>query len=1040
MLIKPLKINVVKSDMKVNNVSGKTLATVGKTELNILIDNVVFKQEFLIVNNICQDMILGCDFLYDNAISIDFSKSRLSCKRFDLDFYPRKKIVRINENVEFVQSDTEVLKKNEYAFFHDLVVKNENNMYEGCMVVESKPEFNISHSVSVEQNDLLTTLLHKYRSRFAFNKNELGKCGLVKVAIKTSDDIPTHRAPYRVSGEQHKVIRDQIEEMLENGIIRESKSPYASPVVLVKKPDGSWRFCVDYRKLNKKVITDSYPLPIIEDLISHLNGAKYFADLDCNSGYWQLEIEEKEKHKTAFITPSGLYEFNVLPFGLKTSGAIFQRTMDKALAGIKYKNAIVYVDNIIVYGKTFEEFHDAMDQVLKRLEEANLTLKPSKCSFAYEEISVLGHKISGRGILPDEEKIKKLKSIKVPSNTRELKSVLGLFSYYRKFIDCFANTTVPLNKLLRKNVKFEWSEIQQRSFDKILSMILNPPLLKHFDNSENVITRLNIDASDVALGACILQEEGKNMMPVSFASRKLSAAEKKYSITEKECLALVWALNYFRPYLHGLKFQVVTDHKALCWLRERRDMNGRLARWALAIQEHDFEIVHCSGKQNVIADFLSRNPLKEDDEEETTVAPRTQVEDGLHLYSIEATQVTMAQQTDEFCQRQERELRQRRRPIYKGFFIRDNVLYKKYTVHGVNKNLLVVPSVLFNEVMDDIHDNPFIGGHLGLTKTLDKFRSRYFMYKATERIEKYIKSCVQCQEKKKRNIVVPLRPIIVDRLFQAIEIDIIGPLNKSSRGKQYIITCIESMSKYAVCKPVRRATARTVSNFLIQEVFCRFGVVQTIISDRGSIFTSEIVRETIRRFDSRHVTATTMHPQTVGLIERFNQTLLQMLSKYSDPLQRNWCMHVPMVTHAYNCSKQASTKFSPYFVMFLKEPESVSDRSLNINFPDLSLRQRQRIRHSCVNKVNENLRKARLVQKVQYDKKARPVRFAVGQLVLLFCPKRIAGISKKLSRPYKGPYRIKRVREHDNYIISKPHTSRKIKVHANRLKPFRLRL
>lgn len=1035
-------------DVILTAINCASLSIVGKTCINFLIEKVLYTQSFIVVQNISQNMILGQDFLKKNNAIIDFSKGCIHLERVTSQFVNVSRNRCANNAIYSLPMKR--LYKNEYIYFLNYMQENESYLLDGC-IVEEKPEikFNISSSLAAHQREDLFCLLKRYRSTFAFNQDELGSCNLVEVTIETSDEIPVHKAPYRVSSEQHRIIQEQIAEMLKNNVIRESRSSYSSPVVLVKKPDNSWRFCVDFRALNKKVKMDAYPLPRIDDLISYLNGARYFADLDLNAGYWQLQIKESDKHKTAFITPSGLYEFNVLPFGLKTSGAIFQRTMDKVLAGLKYRCAIVYVDNIIVYGRTYDEFQGALNLVLTRLKEANLTLKPSKCSFGQDKISVLGYTISGEGILPDETKLEKIKSIKVPTSVSELKSTLGFFSYYRKFLSNFAEVTYPLTKLLRKDAKFCWTDSQQKAFDTILSMILSPPLLRHFNNDKNVITRLYIDASDIAIGACLMQspvinsinkdKENNVMLPISFASRKLTDAEKKYSITEKECLGLIWATKYFNHYLWGLKFQVVTDHRALCWLKSRKDMTGRLARWSLALQSYDFDIVHCSGKSNVIADFLSRNPLSISDESSLKGNFETEDVDGLQLYRIQATQVSREQENDDYCRRWRNAVHASQRTCFKGHSLINNLLYKVSRIHGTEKCLLVLPDSLFNNVLQEIHDDPHTGGHFGLMKTLSKFRDRYFMPGATRKIETYVKSCIRCQEKKRSNIIAPLQPMVVENLFERIEIDILGPFNRSTRGNRYVIACIECFSKYALCRAVPRATAQAVSDFLIEEVFTRLGPVREILSDRGSIFTSRCVKETIRNYGARQILATTMHHQTLGLIERFNQTISHALAKYVDETQRDWCTYLPRVTYAYNCSKQASTKFSPYFIIFAREPRFPSDTDLYLNTRSSDPIQRRESRQMCINKVIVNLRKARLLQKRLFDRKSSPISLSPGQIVLLYNPKRVTGMSCKLSRPYKGLYCVMRRNENNNYVIRKIGSQSTITVHVNRLKVFHAR-
>lgn len=1037
-----------------HGVDGSVLRTIGALHLNIVINNVLFQHEFVIVNKLVPKLILGQDFLFSHGAIIDFNSKCVHFGKSTIKFISKDTkchdtnslVVQIDKSNRKGENGVH-LTTSDYIYFSETKLSLNESLKECFQIKENdskENEFNIDVELTNKKREKLNSLLNKYKKQFAFDVGNLGSCNMTEVEIRTTDEIPVHRPPYRVSHEQHKIIREQIDEMLKHNIIRESNSAYASPVVLVKKPDNTWRFCVDYRKLNKKVITDSYPLPVIDDIILYLSKARYFADLDLNSGYWQLRL--RDKHKSAFITPSGLYEFNVLPFGLKTSGSVFQRTMDRLIGGLKYKNAIVYIDNIIVYSQTFEEFCDVLEQVLCRIKEANLTLKPSKCKFGYRKISVLGYDISGDGIRPDSSKLDKINNIKIPTSIKELKSILGLFSYYRKFIDNYANLALPLSKLMKKGSKFYWGEPQQIAFDQILTLIRNPPLLRHFTNDEGILTRLYVDASDNALGACLMQGND-SLLPISFASRRLSDCERKYTITEKECLALVWALNYFKHLLWGMDFEVVTDHKALVWLRERKDMTGRLARWALAIQEYDFKIVHCSGRENVIADFLSRNPLCERGdkvEDGDKIVNEGIVDDGLQLYALDVNRLADEQRNDDFCNLQRNKVNNSRHHRYKGFFLRNERLFHRYKINGRMYERIVIPQCLFDDVMKEIHDDAWTGAHFGLTKTLSKFRERFYINNSERKICKYIESCVVCQERKKADLIAPLQPIQVNRLFDKIALDILGPFTKSTGGNKYVIVCMEYLSKYAICKAIPRATAEAVSDFLTQEVFCKFGLVRQVISDRGSIFTSQIVRRTINFFGSTLEVATTRHPQTIGLVERFNRTLIQGLAMYVNRDQRDWCSYLPMITYAYNITKQSSTNLAPYTILFAREPEIRSDPDLGINSVGnhLDLAARRETNENNIAKAIRNIRGAQERQKRNYDKKVKFKDFSRGQLVLVYNPKRVTGVGSKLSRLYKGPYKIIRQLNNNNFLLKRLGQTggHKMIAHHNSLKPFALRI
>lgn len=1044
-------------------VNGNRLKIVGKCKVIFALDECLFKQEFMIISDLNCNIILGQDFLVGNKMCVDFCNNCISFSKGKIHFVHHKVgkqrqsepafVAKQNPEKRIKQSNSELKKgntdgsanvssrpavdtivfqelgKSDYIYFSKLPDSGEFSLQ------AEENRFIINEELILEEKRSLLTLLEQNADRFAFSNEQLGRSTVVQVDIKTSDEEPVRCHPYRTSPVQREVIDEQVREMLKLGVIRESTSPYAAPVVLVKKPDDSWRFCIDYRKLNKKIRRDNYPIPRIDDIIDNLTGAQYFAELDLNAGYWQTEITNG-KHKTAFVTSTGLYEFNVVPFGLATSQAVFQRMMDKVLGDLKYKGVMVYVDNVIVFGKTFEEFMNILNDVFRRFREANLTFKPSKCKFGLKKIEVLGYMISGVEIRPSENKIKAMRDVRAPTSAKEVKQVLGLFSYYRKFIPDLARITLPLTKLLKKGVKFHWNSEHQDALDYIKRLMCSEPILSYFSTDKALSTRLYVDASNEAIGAVLMQGR-MTMCPIAYASRKLSEAEKKYSTTEKECLSLVWALRYFRHYLWGLHFQVVTDHRALCWLQSKRDMYGRLARWALAIQEWDFDIVHCTGKSNVVADFLSRNPLVELSDPQ--VDPNLESSDGLEIFSINIDSLAGEQANDPFCNRWFSQISERPDAAHGGFFLRNNFLYKRVRRSGEIRDVLVLPKSMFQNVMHELHDEAWTGGHLGLAKTLKRFRSRYFMQYADREIERYVRSCVPCQERKMIKNVAELIPIRVSNIFEKVGIDVLGPFPRSTRDNRYIIMSVEYASRFAICKAVPRVTAEDIVRFLIEEIFCRFGDIQEIISDRGTVFTARIVKETVERFGAKCIHTSSFHPQCNGLVERLNRTLVAMLSKYLGNNQRDWCSFLPLVVHAYNTSVQATTKISPYNILFGREQSSVIDRTLGLNVAGVNESMEERVdrMRSLLTKALRNIARAQIVQKRYYDRRVRPVSFNVNDLVLLYVPRRVTGRCTKLARLFQGPYKIIGQVGRSNVVIRRLNTrSRGVVVHTNRLKHF----
>jgi hypothetical protein len=491
----------------------------------------------------------------------------------------------------------------------EIIKEKQKDEYKGQLtpINEAKSTY-LGVYLKDQQKELITQLLKENQDIFATQFSELRQTNVVTHSINTSNHLPIKQRAYRASPKEQEHIKKEIESMEKEGIIRPSKSPWSSPVVLVVKKNGKLRFCVDYRKLNNHTKKDTYPLPRIDEMLDALGKAKWFTSLDLTSGYWQVQVKEEDKEKTAFITKFGLYEFNVMPFGLCNAPATFQRLMEKVLQPVLWKKAMVYIDDVNIYSETFEQHIEDLKEVFKLIKDANLRINPEKCHFGTNQMQFLGHVIGCDGIKPDPQKVDKLNNLIPPRNITELRAFLGLASYYRRFIENFSKKAAPLFKLLQKDVLFIWTDKHQQVFDWLKYRLTTAPILQYPDYNQPFL--LFTDASYLGLGAVLSQvREGKEHV-IAYASRTLSPAEKNYSTVELECLASVWAVKYFRHYIHGSRFTLITDHKALQWLLNNTTLNEnkRITRWRLTLQEYQYDIKYRAGKRNQNADFFSRLP------------------------------------------------------------------------------------------------------------------------------------------------------------------------------------------------------------------------------------------------------------------------------------------------------------------------------------------------------------------------------------------------------------------------------------------------
>ena len=433
------------------------------------------------------------------------------------------------------------------------------------------------------------------------------RVSLEKCVIPLTSDQPVKRKQYALPYVKREAIGKDVDQMLKMDVIRRSSSAYSAPIVLVVKSDGTYRFCTDFRELNKLIELQAEPMPDVDYLFSKLQSAKIFSKIDLCKGYWQIEIDESDRHKTAFTTPQGCFEWNVMPFGLKTAGAIFSRMMRKVLLPLKDPDMDNFIDDIIIGSETPEEHVESVSALLDRMDEVNLAARPSKCEIGFEKIEYLGHVVGQGELRPLEKKVDKIRDLEQPKTKKQVRAFLGLAGYYRRFVPNFSKIAKPLTDATKK---FEpndirWDEPKQQAFNTLKELLSKDPVVVLPDMNREFVVRS--DASDEGLGALLMQPDNeKTLKIVSCASRKLKGAETRYSVIEKECLAIVWAVKKFAQYLHGQRFTVQSDHEPLKYLQGMKATSSRLMRWALVLQPYDIHIEAIPGSENCGADLLSR--------------------------------------------------------------------------------------------------------------------------------------------------------------------------------------------------------------------------------------------------------------------------------------------------------------------------------------------------------------------------------------------------------------------------------------------------
>ena len=879
-----------------------------------------------------------------------------------------------------------------------------------------------------------------------------GRLGLVKSTKHQIDLIPGAKPvllrPYRRSPKERAAEAKCIKEMLDMEVIEPTSSPWGFPNVLIMKNDGRYRITTNFKKLNALTVKDAYPLPRIDDALDLLGGSKYFTVVDANCGFFQVLMDDSARDKVVMISFEGTYGYKRMPLGLINSPSTFQRLMDILLAGLKWKCCIVYMDDIIIFSKTFEDHIRDLRAVFTRLREAGLTLKLTKCTFARDTLPYLGYIISRNGIKPNPEKVKAVTEMIPPENISAVRSFLGMLGFFRMFIKDFAKIAKPLTDLTKKGVipvRKAWSEEHQFAFETLKNKLLQAPILSFPNFKEHFY--LETDASNEQIGAVLMQKPEGKCRVIGYYSRKLNSAEVNYTTTEKECLAVVWAVTHkCRPYLHGQKFTVITDHSALRWLLNLENPTGRLARWGLKLMEYDFEVVTRPGRVHSVPDALSRLPTK--DEILLAIKKMNPIIDrsGHELPSLAEFKESYLE--DDFCKKIISYFRSEARSTppkeAKDVIMEDDILYKLDIVPKGDNVLgyrVIVPKNLVEDILTYYH-NAMPNGHQGIVKTFNKIREKYYWPKMQKDIYEFVSICDTCIRNKskrpKKNAL--MKAITPSRRFELVAMDILK-LNKTHKGHTYVLVITDMFTKFCKASAMADSKAETVAESFVNDWLSIFGAPEKLLTDQGSQFTSALFLSLCRILGIKKIFTTPYHPQTDGVVERNNQTLVKIMSMYVATDQKNWDDVLSMAVYAHNTARHSTTQQTPYKMMFGVEapdfmPEAYEMESVYQEKKDSSfdkIRSALAEAHRC---ARNSMKKAQAQYKKYYDKNVTILEFNKGDLVYLWQPSTPKEGSPKLTAPWRGPFRVKERINDYNVILTLPTVSGEgtMRVHVNRLR------
>lgn len=969
------RIPLIRKTAPLFSVSGAKLTTLGETEMEMHPGGA---WPWTIVEGISHDAILGADILRKGESNINFKTEILTLGGTDYPLY--------------------------------------------C---ESKSDI-----AEISVVDPIFDIITEFDDIFYKKGTPLKECALRPLVIDTGDSAPVHQRPYRVPLAKRKILEKEVQEMLNLGVIRPSSGPWAAPLLLVEKKDQTWRCTVDYRALNLVTRMDRHPLPLIQDIFDQLGGSSVFTTVDLKAGYWQLPVHKDSIEKTSFVCHMGQYEFLREPMGIACSPPVFQREMQRALSGLVGMCVLVYLDDLVIYSKNMNDHADHLRLVFKRLRQFGLTLKREKCSFAQEEVELLGYVISENGIKANPNKVEAIINMPTPKCIKEVRSLLGMTGYYRQTIHQYAHTAEPLVALTRKHAKFNWGPEQQKAFELLKTALISNEVMAY--PQVNRPYKLFTDACDYAVGAILVQEDDKGVeRVVHYLSHQLSATQRTWAAIEKEAYGVVWAVKKLHSYLHGADTTVYTDHKPLRCLFTKQMNNTKVQRWAILLAEYGIKIEYIQGSRNIRADMLSRIR----DHNEVCVIDTDDWIDADFPDGMESSRIPLEEDglTEERLREEQRvqfpDLYNKAAEDDSEYEVIQGLLYstQKPTRYEADYPRIVLPPCFRKQVIERAHKDV---GHMGGLKTRRRVTEAYVWRGMKAEINKRVSLCPLCAVHVRRRQHVPMGEMpIATYPTQIVSADLIGPLAETPKGSKYILTILDHCTGWAEVYPLPDKKSETVTERIRDGYFARVGEPEIFLTDNGAEFNEREWRQYLRSVGVDHRTTTPVHPQGNGKSERFNRTIKEMLRKLINGQRTDWERKLPTAIRCYRKAVSTVTGFSPYHLWFGRRPRVPLSRMLHYE-EGLSTPFGGRLAEmsEIFKQAKQLTEESRHYNRARLERKANAEDIEVGDTVIVAANEPMS-LTAKWDHQFEVIRRVK-----TTYWLRNQVTGKEIKVHREKLR------